>query len=383
MNTLSMNRRASQPCAVSRNRYKLAIQPRFANPIGIPNSAPGVNRFDVRAFAAAKPILARGVAEAPEPDVAFRGPTDELLPVSAPNGEATRHEDAGSEFDEAVPRRRESSENQWDSGLTLYLRDIGRFKRLTPQEEMELAARIKKGDSEARDRMIQANLRLVVKIACSYEGIGVPLLDLISEGNIGLMRAVERFDPSKGAKLSSYGALWIKQAITQALANQSKTIRLPVHVVGKLSKMHRASWRLQEELGREPSDEELAVELRTSASRLTQMRIAATRPASLDAQMDEHSGSYAETIADEKAETPYEKLEVKTVAEMLRDMIKTLNRRQRTILHLRFGLNGEPPKSLEEIGKELGVTRERVRQLQNAALARLRRGIKKMEETSA
>jgi DNA-directed RNA polymerase sigma subunit (sigma70/sigma32) len=173
-----------------------------------------------------------------------------------------------------------------DTSITLYLRDIGQVKLLTRLEEIELAARIKRGDREAREQMIKANLRLVVKIARAYQGIGVPLLDLISEGNIGLLRAVERFDPSKGAKFSYYAASWIKQAITQALTQQSKTIRWPIHVVHKLGEMSWAALRLEEELGRKPTDEELAAEMGMSSSRVNRMRMAAICSVSLDASID-------------------------------------------------------------------------------------------------
>jgi hypothetical protein len=162
-----------------------------------------------------------------------------------------------------------------DTAIKLYLREIGQVKLLTPQEEIELAARIKRGDKKAREHMIKANLRLVVKIARDYEGLGLPLLDLISEGNIGLMKAVERFDPTKGGKLSTYGSWWIKQSIKRALANQSKTIRLPVHLVDKISRMRRVALKLQEVLGREPTDEELAEELGMTSARVAQMRLAA------------------------------------------------------------------------------------------------------------
>jgi RNA polymerase primary sigma factor len=267
--------------------------------------------------------------------------------------------------------------------ISLYLRDIGRAKLLTPQEEIELAGRIKKGDWEARDQMIKSNLRLVVKIARAYEGIGLPLLDLISEGNIGLMRAVDRFDPNKGAKLSGYGALWIRQAITKALASQSKAMRLPTHVVDKLSKMRRTASRLEEELGREPTDEELAAEVGMTSRRVTQMRMAAIRPASLDAQINgEEIGSFAETIADEKAESPYEKLEDKTLTAMLREMINTLNRREQAVLRSRFELDGEPTKTLEGTGEELGLSAERVRQIEKAALEKLRRRMNSLENRS-
>ena len=229
------------------------------------------------------------------------------------------------------------------------------MKLLTPQEEIELAARIKKGDKKAREHMIKANLRLVVKIARDYEGIGLPLLDLISEGNIGLMKAVERFDPAKGGKLSTYGSWWIKQSIKRALANQSKTIRLPVHLVDKISKMRRTAMKLQEELGREPTDEELAEELGMTASRVAQMRMAAIRPASLDAPIgDEDSNNFSEVVQDENADTPYEQLEDKTVTEMLQEMVKTLDPREATILRFRFGLDGGN-------GKNAGGSRRKIR----------------------
>jgi len=275
---------------------------------------------------------------------------------------------------------RERSSYDGDTAIKLYLREIGQVKLLTPQEEIELAARIKKGDKKAREQMIKANLRLVVKIARDYEGIGLPLLDLISEGNIGLMKAVERFDPSKGGKLSTYGSWWIKQSIKRALANQSKTIRLPVHLVDKISKMRRVAMELQEELGREPTDEELGEELGIPTSRITQMRLAAIRPASLDAPIgDEDSNNFSEVVQDENADTPYEQLEDKTVTGMLQEMVKKLDQREATILRFRFGLDGGSEKTLEEVGERFGVTRERVRQIQNIALRKLRKMIEKLE----
>jgi RNA polymerase primary sigma factor len=288
------------------------------------------------------------------------------------------------EGEESSAGRRERTAYDGDTAIKLYLREIGQVKLLTPQEEIDLAARIKKGDKKAREQMIKANLRLVVKIARDYEGIGLPLLDLISEGNIGLMKAVERFDPAKGGKLSTYGSWWIKQSIKRALANQSKTIRLPVHLVDKISKMRRTAMRLQEELGREPSDEELGEELGITASRVAQMRMAAIRPASLDAPIgDEDSNNFAEVVQDEAADTPYEQLEEKTVTRMLQEMVKTLDQREATILRARFGLDGGPQKTLEEVGQKFGVTRERVRQIQNIALKKLRKMIERMETTKA
>ena len=234
-----------------------------------------------------------------------------------------------------------------DTAIKLYLREIGLVKLLTPLEEIELAARIKKGDKKAREHMIKANLRLVVKIAHDYDGLGLPLLDLINEGNIGLMKAVERFDPAKGGKLSTYGAWWIKQSIKRALANQSKTIRLPVHLVDKISKMRRTAMKLQEMTGREPTDQELAEELGMTTSRVAHLRTAAIRPASLDAPIgDDDNNSFSEIVEDENAESPYEQLEEKTVNRMLSDMIETLDSREATILEFRFGLDGGQEKNV-------------------------------------
>ena len=206
-----------------------------------------------------------------------------------------------------------------DTGIKIYLREIGQIPLLTPQEEIELAARIKKGDREARALMIKANLRLVVKIAHDYANLGLPLLDLISEGNIGLMKAVERFDPAKGGKLSTYAAWWIKQSIKRALANQSKTIRLPVHLVDKISKMRRVSLQMSEELGREPTDEELAEEIGISSGKVSQLKTVSIRPASLDAPIsDDDSTEFGEIVGDEDAQTPFELLRDKNLRDSSR-----------------------------------------------------------------
>src|SRR6202451_1213504 len=194
-----------------------------------------------------------------------------------------------------------------DSGIKIYLREIGQIPLLTPAQEIELAAKIKKGDKAARSLMIRSNLRLVVKIAHDYANLGLPLLDLISEGNIGLMKAVERFDPAKGGKLSTYAAWWIKQSIKRALANQSKTIRLPVHLIDKIYKLYRASLKLTEEFGREPTDEELAIELQIPTSKVAHLKSVSVRPASLDAPVGEDgdSATFGEIVGDDNAISPY------------------------------------------------------------------------------
>jgi RNA polymerase primary sigma factor len=320
-------------------------------------------------------------AEVLEGDDVEREPTaEDLQAEEATVQEAVAIGTVPRDEDALAPVTKERTSYDADTAIKLYLREIGQVKLLTPQEEIDLAARIKKGDKKAREDMIKANLRLVVKIAHDYEGLGLPLLDLINEGNIGLMKAVERFDPAKGGKLSTYGSWWIKQSIKRALANQSKTIRLPVHLVDKISKMRRTAMRLQEEFGREPTDDELGEELGISAARVAQLRTAAIRPASLDAPIgDDESNNFAEVVQDENAFTPYEQLKDKTVNRMLQEMIKTLDPREATILRYRFGLDGGPEKTLEEVGQKFGVTRERVRQIQNIALSKLRKMIEKLE----
>src|ERR1700704_3770573 len=274
--------------------------------------------------------------------------------------------------------------NESDTGLNRYLREIGRIPLLTPQQEIELAAKIKKGDPAARERMITANLRLVVTIARDYVDLGLPLLDLISEGNIGLTKAVERFDPAKGAKLSTYAMWWIKQSIKRALANQSKMIRLPVHLVDKVAKVRRVSMKISDELGREPTDDELSEELGIASEKVARLKSLGIRPASLDAPIaDDDSTQFGESVGDENAQTPFEWLRDKNLRGEVDGLIALLNSREKEIISRRFGLDGGKPKTLEDVGKDLGVTRERIRQLQNIALAKLRRALSKKEEPLA
>jgi RNA polymerase primary sigma factor len=268
-----------------------------------------------------------------------------------------------------------------DNGFQQYLRDIAQFPLLTIEQEIELAERIRHGDEDAKAEMVRCNLRLVVKIARDYSNLGLPLLDLISEGNIGLIKAVERFDPRKGGKLSTYAAWWIKQSIKRALANQSKTIRLPVHLVDKIAKIRRVSMQMTEELGREPTDEELAEELGLTAAKVSSLKAAAIRPASLDATIgDDDSTELIEIVGDEEAQDPFEMLRDKNLRDELGDLLTVLDERERKILNSRFGLDGSRPKTLEEVGEKFGVTRERIRQLQNIALAKLRRALGKKEQ---
>ena len=272
--------------------------------------------------------------------------------------------------------------NESDSGLNRYMREIGRFPLLTLQQEIELAEKIKKGDGKARERMINSNLRLVVTIAHDYALLGLPLLDLISEGNIGLTKAVERFDPAKGAKLSTYAMWWIKQSIKRALANQSKTIRLPIHLVDKIAKVRRVSLQMSDELGREPTDDELGEEIGIASEKVARLKSLGIRPASIDSPIGDHDESteFGEVIGDEEAQTPFELLRDKNLLREIDGLLDVLDKREMRIISQRFGLDGGEPKTLETVAKNFGITRERIRQLQNSALGKLRRALSKRED---
>jgi RNA polymerase primary sigma factor len=268
-----------------------------------------------------------------------------------------------------------------DSNIGLYLREISQVPLLTPAEEIKLAAKIKRGNKRAREQMITANLRLVVKIANDFSTFGLPLLDLISEGNIGLMKAVERFDPKKGGKLSTYASWWIKQSIKRALANQSKTIRLPVHLVDKIGKIRRVAARMTEELGHEPTSEELADELGLPVAKVSHLKNVAVRPASLDARINADDDTpFGDLVSDDKAEDPFAALRDKDLRDEIVELLDVLDARERRIIAYRFGLGGGRERTLEEVGKKFGVTRERIRQLQNIALLKMRKALRKREE---
>jgi len=267
-----------------------------------------------------------------------------------------------------------------DTAMKVYLREIGRIPLLTPRQEIELAAKIKNGDGKARALMINSNLRLVVTIAQDYANLGLPLLDLISEGNIGLMTAVNRFDPSKGAKLSTYAAWWIRQSIKRALSNQSKTIRLPVHFSDKISKMRRVARQMSEEIGREPTDDELAEEIGIASEKVSHLKTASIRPASLDAPInDDDLTEFGESVGDEEARTPFELLRDKDLHNEVGGLLEVLNDREKKIIFQRFGFDGGERKTLEEVGQKLRVSRERIRQLQKIALSKLRRALRQKE----
>ena len=265
----------------------------------------------------------------------------------------------------------------------LYLREIGQVKLLAPAEEIALAERIQRGDQEAREQMIKANLRLVVKIARDYEGLGLPLLDLVSEGNIGLMKAVERFQVAKGAKLSTYAAWWIKQSIKRALANQSKTIRLPVYVTQKMAHIRKAAVKLRGTLDREATDQELADDLELSPWRIRKYREASRAVICLDSPISpDDSTLLSETLADESAAAPFDDLVEDNDHNLVHEVLATLDARESKILAMRFGLDDGKAKTLEQVAEHFGITRERIRQIQEQALEKMRERIEKRDPLS-
>ena len=257
---------------------------------------------------------------------------------------------------------------------------------LAPLEDVVLAHRIRAGDAAAREHLIRANPRLVVKIAREYEDYGLPLLDLINEGNMGLMRAVERFDPTKGAKLSTYAAWWIKQSIKRALSNQAKSIRLTIHLVQQIAQLRRAATQFEARNGRPPRDSEIAVILGVAEDDIQPWRESAmVGTTSLDAPLgnDSDSNRVADVVADDNALMPWNSVSEETNAELIRELVQTLNPREQKILRERFALDGGEPRTLEEIGTDFGLTRERIRQLEAAALRKLRERMQTREKMAA
>jgi len=292
--------------------------------------------------------------------------------------------DNTSEIGDAVVVNTESpAPYELPSQLAAYFRNIGSEELLTTQEEIDLAARVKAGDESARERMIRSNLRLVVRIAREFEGMGVSLSDLINEGNIGLMRAVEKFDPAKGAKFSTYSAFWIKHAIRLSLSNNARTVRIPVHMVDRIAKMRKVEIQYQETEGRAPTDEEIADELELSHHQMRVLRRAAMTQVSLDTPVDEgEDRKLGDRIADEAAPKPWEDVENEATANLVTGLLDGLREREINILRHRFGFNGQEPMTLEEIGRLYGVTRERIRQIEAGALQKMRKQLKGMEKAS-
>ena len=257
--------------------------------------------------------------------------------------------------------------------VRMYLKEIGKVSLLTADEEIELAKRMEQGDEEAKKRLAEANLRLVVSIAKRYVGRGMLFLDLIQEGNLGLIKAVEKFDYRKGYKFSTYATWWIRQAITRAIADQARTIRIPVHMVETINKLIRVSRQLLQELGREPTPEEIAEEMHMSVERVREILKISQEPVSLETPIGEEEDSHlGDFIQDDNVPVPADAAAFTMLKEQLEDVLSTLTDREQKVLRLRFGLDDGRARTLEEVGKEFNVTRERIRQIEAKALRKLR-----------
>jgi RNA polymerase primary sigma factor len=255
--------------------------------------------------------------------------------------------------------------------LQLFLKDIGKVRLLTAQQEVDLAKRIERGDLDAKQKMVESNLRLVISIAKNYRNQGLPFLDLIQEGTLGLVRAAEKFDYRKGFKFSTYATWWIRQATARALADKARTIRIPGHIVEKLNKIGRAERKLVTGLGREPTVEEIAEVTGIEPEEIESIKRSAQAPISLQKPVGDEESEFDQLIADEQAESPYERAVELLTKEALRDALENLSYRERRVLELRYGLGGEHPRTLNEVGRTFNVTRERIRQIENQSLKKL------------
>ncbi len=266
-----------------------------------------------------------------------------------------------------------SREVSMDDPVKMYLKDIGKVPLLTAEEELELAEKMSQGDEGAKKKLSEANLRLVVSIAKRYAGRGMHFLDLIQEGNLGLMKAVEKFDFQRGFKFSTYATWWIKQAITRAIADQARTIRIPVHMVETINKQGRVTRALLQKLGREPTPEEIALEMDTTVQRVIEIQRIAQDPVSLETPIGEEEDSHlGDFIEDEQAQAPSDVVAYTMLKEQLIGVLDTLTPREEKVLRLRYGIDDGRPRTLEEVGKEFNVTRERIRQIEAKALRKLR-----------
>lgn len=282
-----------------------------------------------------------------------------------------------SEADEKLEKAKQKAylDDIADDSVRLYLREIGKIPLLTPEQEIEIAKRVQAGEEKAKDEMAEANMRLVVSIAKRYVGRGLDLLDLIQEGNTGLLRAVEKFDPDKGFKFSTYATWWIRQAITRAIADQARTIRIPVHMVETINKLLRTQRRLTQEMNREPTYEEIAKEMEIEVEKVEHIMKIKQDISSLDASVrdDEEDSVLGDFIEDEDTPAPDESATVQLLKEHVQDILSVLSEREQKILKMRFGLESGKSHTLEEVGKEFDVTRERIRQIEAKALMKLRK----------
>ena len=301
-------------------------------------------------------------------------PAEEKLDDASPSAEELNQlqEELDEEESKGEPEP-QTEEYATGDPVRMYLREIGKVPLLTPEEEQDLAKRIAAGDQEAAKKMTEANLRLVVSIAKRYVGRGMQLLDLIQEGNLGLLKAVEKYDFTKGFKFSTYATWWVRQAITRALADQARTIRIPVHMVETMNKLTQCSRKLQQELGREPTVEELSKAMRMTPERINEIRQMCMEPVSLESPVGEEDDSHlGDFIEDNTGSQPADAVSQAMLRQQLMEILDTLSEREAKVLRLRYGLDDGRPRTLEEVGKEFNVTRERVRQIEAKALRKIR-----------
>ncbi len=297
----------------------------------------------------------------------------ELLPETDTAAEPENLNDVEEIPAEEIQDLESMMDSAADDSVRMYLKEIGRYPLLTPEEEKELGRRMSEGDEEAKKKMTEANLRLVVSVAKRYTGRGLQFLDLIQEGNLGLMKAVDKFDHEKGFKFSTYATWWIRQSVTRAIADQAKTIRVPVHMVETINKVIRTSRTLLQELGREPGEEELAEALGMSVEKVRDILKIAQEPVSLETPIGEEEDSHlGDFIPAEGASDPAELASETLMREQIRKAISTLTPREQRVLELRYGLDDGRSRTLEEVGLEFGVTRERIRQIESKAIRKLR-----------
>ena len=309
---------------------------------------------------------------------------DLTLDIDEPESDDLEREEELS--DEELAITPENVDSFADDSVRLYLREIGKIPLLSPEEEAELAKKIVKGDKKAKDKMVESNMRLVVSIAKRYGGRGLDFLDLIQEGNTGLLRAVEKFDPDKGFKFSTYATWWVRQAITRAIADQARTIRIPVHMVETINKVLRTTRKLTSEFNREPTNEEIAKALDMEVDKVDYVMRIKQDIASLDASIgregDDEDSVLGDFVEDEERDSPEDSAANQILKEQLSEIIATLTDREQKIIRLRFGIGGGRPHTLEEVGAEFDVTRERIRQIEAKALSKLRKNkdTKKLHE---
>jgi RNA polymerase primary sigma factor len=299
----------------------------------------------------------------------------ELVVAEEPSADDFSDEWVAEEEEEVVVDQSAYLDDVADDSVRLYLREIGKIPLLTAEQELELAHRVVAGDKDAKDKMAEANMRLVVSIAKRYVGRGLDLLDLIQEGNTGLLRAVEKFDPDKGFKFSTYATWWIRQAITRAIADQARTIRIPVHMVETINKLLRTQRRLTQELNREPTNEEIAKEMEIEVEKVEHIMKIKQDIHSLDQSVrdDEEDSVLGDFVEDEDTISPEESAANQLLKEQVKDLLGSLSEREQKIIRLRFGLEDGKSHTLEEVGQEFSVTRERIRQIEAKALAKLRK----------